>query len=77
VPCSKATAGKFSLISLRVLVDAMLGVLILLVVMLSFRYWRISGEIVYNSYWVSVTGLSRLLLITGWTTSGSSIFEHH
>ena len=35
---SKAIAGKSSLISLRVLVDAMLGILILLVVMLSFRY---------------------------------------
>jgi len=38
VSYSKAIAGKSSLISLRVLVDAMLGILILLVVMLSFRY---------------------------------------
>ena len=49
VPYSKATAGISSSISLRVLVDVVLGVLILLVMMLSFRYQQISGEIAYNS----------------------------
>ena len=76
-PYNKTKAGKSSLISSRVLVDAMLGVLILLVVTLSFRYWQISGEIAYNSHWVSMTGLSRLLSITCWITSGSSMFECH
>ena len=77
VLCSKATADNSSSISSRVLVDVVLGILTFCVVTLSFRYWRISGEIAYSSRWVSVTELSRLLSMTCWTTSSSSMLDRH